>query len=149
MAIIAYLNFAGNTAEVIDFYEEALDATEIKKFTFKDFPQDPHYPIPAEELELIMNASMKFAGGIIMLSDVLPSMKEMADSFIAGNNVTLSVVLKEKADIKKYFDKLSVGGTVTMPLSQTPWSESYGMLVDKFGIGWQFNCTSDEYYYTN
>lgn len=149
MAIIAYLNFVGNTAEVIDFYEEALDATEIKTFTFKDFPQDPHYPIPAEELELIMNASMKFAGGIIMLSDVLPSMKEMADSFIAGNNVTLSVVLKEKADIKKYFDKLSVGGTVTMPLAQTPWSESYGMLVDKFGIGWQFNCTSDEYYYTN
>lgn len=149
MAVIAYLNFVGNTAEVIDFYEEALDATEIKKVSFKDFPQDPNYPIPAEELDLIMNASMKFAGGLIMLSDVLPSMKEMADNFTAGNNITLSVVLKDKEAIKTYFDNLSVGGTVSMPLTQTPWSESYGMLIDKFGIGWQFNCTSDDYYYTN
>lgn len=149
MAIIAYLNFVGNTADVIEFYKEALDATEIKIVTFNDFPQDPNYPIPAAELELVMNASMKFAGGIIMLSDVLPSMKEMADQFKAGNNLTLSLVLQDKALIERYFNRLAVGGTVTMPLSQTPWSESYGMLVDKFGIGWQFNCTSDPYYYTN
>lgn len=148
MAVISYLNFEGNTEEVINFYEKVLDGTEIKKFKFKDFPQDPNNVLPEEELNLIMNASMKFAGGIIMFSDVLPSMKEMVDNFSVGNNMSLAIVVKDKSKIEKYFNGLSVGGTVTMPLTETPWSDSFGMLVDKFGISWQLNCTSDDYYYS-
>lgn len=148
MVLISYLNFEGNTEEVIDFYEKALEGTEIKKFKFKDFPQKPNNLIPEKELDLIMNASMKFAEGIIMFSDVLPSMKEMAGNFIVGNNMSIAIVIKDKSKIEKYFNGLSVGGTVTMPLTETPWSESFGMLVDKFGVSWQLNCTTDDYYYS-
>lgn len=148
MVLISYLNFEGNTEEVIDFYEKVLDGTEIKKFKFKDFPQNPNNLIPEKELDLIMNASMKFADGIIMFSDLLPSMKEMEGNFIVGNNMSLAIVIKDKSKIEKYFNGLSVGGTVTMPLTETPWSESFGMLVDKFGVSWQLNCTTDDYYYS-
>lgn len=147
MAVISYLNFEGNTEEVIDFYQKALDGTEIKKIKFKDFPQNPNSSLAEEELDLIMNASMKFAGGIIMFSDVLPSMKKSGNSFISGNNMSLTIVIKDKSKIEKYFNGLSVGGTVIMPLTETPWSDSFGMVIDKFGINWQLNCTSDDYYY--
>jgi len=38
------------------------------------------------------------------------------------------------------FAKMAEGGSVTMPMQQTFWAERFGMLTDKFGINWMFNC---------
>ncbi|KGP78770.1 MULTISPECIES: VOC family protein [unclassified Paenibacillus] len=145
MSVISYLNFDGNTEQVIAFYSEALNASEVKKVKFKDFSQDPDYPLPENELNMIMESSLEFAGGKIMMSDILPSMKNVTGELVKGNNVIISIIIDDKQAMGNYFSNLSVGGYVIMPLSEMPWSSCFGMLVDKFGIVWKFNSDADTF----
>ncbi|WP_456287368.1 VOC family protein [Paenibacillus sp. AK002] len=145
MSAIAYLNFDGIAGEAIEFYSEALQANEVKKVKFKDFPQDPNYPLPENELNMIMESSVQFAGGKIMMSDILPSMKAVTGELVKGNNMLISLIMEDKQALEEYFNQLSVGGHVVMPLSNTPWSSCFGMLVDKFGVAWKFNRDADRF----
>lgn len=145
MSVIAYLNFDGNTEEVIDFYSEALNASKVKVAKFKDIPQDPNYPLPENEANMIMESSLQFAGGKIMMSDILPSMKSTTGELVKGNNVLISIIIDDKQALEQYFSNLSAGGFVIMPLSNVPWSSCFGMLVDKFGITWKFNSDADQF----
>lgn len=143
MSAIAYLNLDGTAEQAIEFYSEALIANEVKKVKFKDFPQDLNYPLPENELNMVMESSIQFAGGKIMLSDILPSMKKVTGDVVQGNNVLISLVIDDKQKLEEYFKNLSVGGHVMMPISSTPWSSCFGMLVDKFGVTWKFNSDAD------
>ncbi|TBL68503.1 VOC family protein [Paenibacillus thalictri] len=145
MAAIVYLNFDGNAQQVIEFYSEALSAIEVKKAKFGDIPQDPNYPLPENELNMIMESSIALAGGKIMMSDILPSMKAATGELVKGNNVLISLVMDDKQKLEQYFSHLSVGGHVIMPVSNTPWSSCFGMLVDKFGVNWKFNSDADRF----
>ncbi|RJE90430.1 VOC family protein [Paenibacillus sp. 1011MAR3C5] len=145
MSVIAYLNFDGNTEEVIGFYSEALKASQVKKVKFGDLPQDPNYPMPENELNMIMESSLEFAGGKIMMSDILPSMKNVTGELVKGNNILISIVIDDKQTLENYFSNLAEGGYVIMPLSEVPWSSCFGMLVDKFGISWKFNRDADTF----
>jgi len=139
MSVIAYLNFDGNAAQAIDFYSEVFNSNNVKKAKFKDFPQDPNYPLPENELNMIMESSIEFAEGIIMISDITPSMKKTTGELIKGNHMLISIIIEDKQAMEEYFSILSIGGYVIMPLSNTPWSSCFGMLVDKFGVIWKFN----------
>ncbi|MGC5774899.1 VOC family protein [Paenibacillus pabuli] len=145
MSVITYVNFDGNTEQVIAFYSEALHASEVKKVKFKDIPQDPNYPLPENEQNMIMESSLEFAGGKIMMSDILPSMKKVTGELVKGNNILISIVMDDKQTLQNYFANLSVGGYVIMPLSEMPWSSCFGMLVDKFGVTWKFNSDADKF----
>ena len=145
MSAITYLNFDGNAEQAIAFYSEALLANEVKQVKFKDLPQNPDYPLPENELNMIMESSLEFAGGKIMMSDILPSMKKVTGDLVIGNNVLISLVIDDKQRLEQYFNNLSAGGNVMMPLSNTPWSSCFGMLVDKFGIIWKFNSDADQF----
>ncbi|ROR26329.1 PhnB protein [Mobilisporobacter senegalensis] len=145
MSVIAYLNFDGNATQAIDFYSRAFESNNVKKVMFKDFPQDPNYPLPEDELNMIMESSLEFASGKIMMSDTLPSMKQMTGEVIKGNNMLISIIIDDKQLLEKYFTNLSVEGYVIMPLSNMPWSSCFGMLVDKFGITWKFNSDADKF----
>ncbi|GIP03394.1 VOC family protein [Paenibacillus lautus] len=145
MSAIAYLNFDGIAEEAIEFYSEALQANEVKKVKFKDFPQDPNYPLPDNELNMIMESSVEFAGGKIMMSDILPSMKQVTGELVKGNSIFISLVMEDQQALEEYFNQLSVGGHVVMPLSNTPWSSCFGLLVDKFGVAWKFNRDADRF----
>lgn len=145
MSAIAYLNFDGIAEEAIEFYSEALQANEVKKVKFKDFPQDPNYPLPDNELNMIMESSVEFAGGKIMMSDILPSMKQVTGELVKGNSILISLVMEDQQALEEYFNQLSVGGHVVLPLSNTPWSSCFGLLVDKFGVAWKFNRDADRF----
>ncbi|WP_159887734.1 VOC family protein [Paenibacillus puerhi] len=145
MSAIAYVNFDGCAEQAIAFYAEALNALEVKQVKFKDFPQDPNYPLPENELNMIMESSLVFAGGKIMMSDVLPSMKAVTGELVKGNQVLISLVIDDQPKLEEYFNKLAVGGHVIMPLSHTPWSSCFGLLVDQFGVSWKFNSDADQF----
>lgn len=145
MAAIVYLNFDGVAEQAIEFYSGALNASKVKMVKFSDFPQDPNYPMPENELNMIMESSIEFAGGKIMLSDILPSMKSVTGELVKGNNILISIVIDDKQIMNNYFSNLSVGGYVIMPLSEVPWSSCFGMLVDKFGVAWKFNSDANKF----
>lgn len=145
MAVIAYLNFDGNAAEAIDFYAKAFEADEVKQVKYGDLPQDPNYPLPENELNMIMESSIAFAGGKMMISDLLSAMKQGSGEPVKGNNVLISIANESKRSLERYFERLSSGGHVIMPLSEQPWSSCFGMLVDRFGIVWKFNSDADKF----
>lgn len=145
MSAVVYLNFDGVAEQAIDFYAKALNATEVKNVKFKDFPQDPNYPLPENELNMVMESSIAFTGGKIMMSDILPSMKNVTGELVKGNNILISIVNEDQQTLENYFSNLSEGGYVIMPLSNTPWSSCFGMLVDKFGVSWKFNSDADQF----
>ncbi|TYO68695.1 VOC family protein [Rossellomorea marisflavi] len=136
MKSIVYLQFNGQAQEALSFYEKALQGT-VEQVTFGAIPQDP--PLPAEEQTMIMESRLDFSGNTIMISDVLPSMQAVTGSISPGTNVIISLIDGDPDLNQIYFDHLSQGGTIIMPLSSVPWSSSFGMVKDRFGVIWKFN----------
>jgi PhnB protein len=56
-----------------------------------------------------------------------------------GTNLSVSLSGENEAELTAYYQKLSAGGMVTMPLEKAIWGDSFGMFTDKFGIGWMVN----------
>ncbi|RBP93196.1 PhnB protein [Cytobacillus firmus] len=138
MAVNAYLNFEGNTREAIEFYVKAFELEMPEITTFGDAPQSPEYPLPEEAKNLVMHSSLNICGSNVMFSDTFPGMP-----FTVGNNINLAVVINNLDNLRKYFNNLQDGGTVTMELQETFWSKSFGQLTDKFGINWMFSHESE------
>ncbi|PWA06017.1 VOC family protein [Pueribacillus theae] len=145
MKAIAYLQFDGQAEEALTFYEKAFQATSVKKVRFGAFGQDPNAPLTEEEQNMIMESRIEFSGNILMVSDVLPSMQAVTGEVTKGNTVLISIIDADPEMNKQIFERLSEGGTVIMPLSSTPWSASFGMLVDKFGVMWKFNSEANKF----
>ena len=131
-----YINFKGEAKEAIAFYEDVFDTKCQNLMTFGEAPEDPEHPINDEIKDLVMNASIIIEGTYVMISDV-PDM--FGFEVTEGNNLSLVVSTDDDEKIDRLFKRLSEGGTVTMPLSETFWAKKYGSLKDQFGIHWMFN----------
>ncbi|WP_067843728.1 VOC family protein [Amphibacillus sediminis] len=145
MKAISYLQFDGRAEEALAFYEKALSATSVKMVRFGDFGQDPNAPLTEEEQNMIMESRIEFSGNMLMISDVPPFMQAGIGEIIKGNTVLISIIDADPEMNKRSFEGLSEGGTVIMPISSTPWSASFGMLVDKFGVMWKFNSEASKF----
>lgn len=136
MALIPYLNFNGNTKEVMEFYVKVFGLEEAQIMYFKEMPEDPNFPVTPAMENLVMHGSINLNGDQIMFSD---SPSEMGPPVIFGSNMDIMYSIKDLDKLKTIFDKLSEGGEISMPFVATFWSKGYGKLVDKYGIGWQLN----------
>lgn len=130
MQIQPYLMFEGRTEEAIEFYKKALGAKVEMLLRFKDSP-DKSNPacIPANE-NLIMHSAMRIGDSLVMASD------GMATGQPKFEGITLSIDAKNEADADRLFAALSEGGKVQMPMMKTFFSPRFGMVADKFGVGW-------------
>lgn len=134
MSVGVYINFDGNCQEAVEFYATVFETEQPVFMTFDMGPQDPAYPVPEEAKGRIMHTNLMIEGDLVMFSDTFPGMP-----FTVGNNLSLIVQSANKENLTKYFERLSEDGHVEMPLQQTFWSELYGNVTDKYGIGWQFS----------
>ena len=127
-----YLMFDGRCDEAIEFYKNALNAELEMLMRFSESPD----PIPEDMLQpgnddKVMHASIKVGGSRIMMSD--GNCNEKAEIF---RGFSLSYTVPDAQVAKKVFDALCEGGKVVMPLGETFWSPCFGMVEDKFGMGW-------------
>ncbi|WP_022794792.1 VOC family protein [Marinococcus halotolerans] len=145
MKTVAYLQFDGQAEEALTFYEQALQATSIKKVRFNAFGQNPGAPFTDKEQNMIMESRIEFRGNTLMLSDVPPSMQAITGIITRGNSLLISIIDAEPEVNEPIFRALSEDGTVLMPLSSTPWSSSFGIVIDKFGVMWKFNSEASKF----
>ncbi len=127
-----YLNFTGDARQAIEFYKSVFGG-ELTISTYADggMPHDP------ADKDKIMHAQLVSPSGYwLMASDTPPGVP-----FTPGNTISVSLSGDNEAELRGYWDKLSVGGTVMMPLEKAPWGDSFGMLNDKFGTSWLVNIT--------
>lgn len=139
MSINVYINFNGNCREAVEFYAEVFQTEKPQIMTFGDAPPNPQFALLDEARNLVMHTHLNITGSDVMFSDVFPGMP-----YVAGNNLSLTVVIKDIDEIKSLFNKLKVGGTVSMDLQETFWSKCYGSLRDKYGIEWQLSHESEQ-----
>ncbi|AHG88177.1 hypothetical protein J421_0640 [Gemmatirosa kalamazoonensis] len=125
-----YLNFDGGTREAMTFYHRCLGG-ELQMQTFAD----AHVPGPPGSEQRVMHARLASGAAVLMASDTMPG-----HAFTPGNNVHVNVDCDSVDEIERIFAAMSEGATVTMPLQDTFWGARFGMLVDRFGVNWMFNC---------
>jgi PhnB protein len=134
-----YLFFNGNCEQAIEFYRQALGAEVEMMMRFKESPE-PHQPgmVPPGFENKIMHASFRIGGTTLMASD------GCSDEKVSFNGFSLSLSVPNEAEADRVFAALAEGGEVRMPLSKTFWSPRFGMVADRFGVGWMIGVTPAE-----
>ena len=128
--ITPYLSFGGRCEEALAFYRKALGAEVEMLLRFDESPQaPPPRMLQAGFEKKIMHASFRVRGAPLMASDGCGEGSKF-DGF------RLSLALPTEADARRAFDALADGGSVQMPINKTFWSPCFGMVTDRFGVGW-------------
>ena len=130
MQIQAYLSFEGRAQEALDFYKKALGAKEGMIMRFKDAPPETQANMTRGSADKIMHMSFTIGDTELMGSDGYCTGKPN----FQGMSLTYNA--KDAVDAEKIFKALGDGGEVKMPLNKTFFSPAFGMLADKFGVGW-------------
>lgn len=128
----AYLAFDGNCAEAMKFYARVLDAKLEALITYGEMPDAP--PVAPADADRIMHAYLVHKDFTLMAGDTPPGVP-----YKGINGVSMTLTYPTAAEGKRVFAALAEGGTITMPLGETFWTEAFGMLVDRYGTPWGIN----------
>jgi PhnB protein len=128
MQVEPYLFFEGRCDEALEFYRTALGAEVKMLMRFKEAP-DPGMRLPGLE-DKVMHASLRIGDTTVLASDG----RCQGPPNFQGFALTLSAA--DEAEAERLFAALTDGGTVMMPLTQTFYSPSFGMVTDRFGVLW-------------
>jgi PhnB protein len=125
-----YLFFNGRCEEALAFYGTALGAKVEFLMRYKESPEPmPPGRLPAGFENKVMHATFHIGGTTLMASD---GCEENAHF----EGFSLSLALPTEAEVNRAFAALAEGGKVGMPLTKTFWSPRFGMVTDRFGVGW-------------
>ena len=125
-----YLNFNGNARQALEFYA-AVFGGDLNLTTFADFG------MAGPDGDRVMHGMLTTPGGYtIMGADVTSNME-----FHPAAGFAVSLSGTDDA-LRGYWDQLSAGGTVTMPLQKQSWGDEFGMCTDSFGVPWMVNITA-------
>ena len=131
MHVEPYLFFNGRCEEAIEFYKRALGAEVLMMMRNKEAPEKPPPGmLPPGSDDKVMHATLRIGSSNLMLSD------GRCDGKPVFNGFSLSLGAANAAEAERLFTALGDGGTVQMPLGKTFWSPSFGMVADRFGVGW-------------
>ena len=131
MKLSPYLSFNGNCREAFAFYKEVFGGDIVMMISHADLPADLR--MPHVELESIMHARLVIGDVAIMGGDT------PAAHFVAPAGIFISMIVDTPEDAERIFAQLADGGTVRMPISETFFSERFGMVIDKYGQPWMIN----------
>jgi len=131
MHIEPYLFFNGRCEEAIAFYQRALGAEVLMLMRNNEAPEPaPPGMLPPGSEDKVMHATLRIGTSNLMLSD------GRCDGKTEFRGFSLSIDAANEAEADRLFAALAEGGTVQMPLAKTFWSPKFGMVADRFGVGW-------------
>jgi PhnB protein len=131
MNLEAYLFFPGNTEEAMKFYESILGG-ELSITRRGDV--DP--TASQDDKHLVINAALDTGMFSLRASDRTDTTNEVQ------TRIELTIIGTDEIDLRRIFNGLSEGGSVKAPLEKMFWGDTFGAVIDKFGIGWQVNVSS-------
>lgn len=133
MQLTPYIMFNGNCEEALNFYSATIGG-EIKHLS--RYEGSPAESMSADKNK-VMHATFEGNGVVLMAADG-------GQTVTNSGNIHLCIDFKDATAMDNVFNALSDGGKITMPLEDTFWGARFGMLTDKFGINWMFNCESKQ-----
>jgi PhnB protein len=124
-----YLHFQDDAGPAMKFYEQVFGGT-LTMNTFGDFGQ-----ADSPDKDKIMHAQLETAGGLTLMGSDTPSHL----AYEPGSRISVSLSGTDGDELRGYWEKLTDGATVTVPLEKQMWGDEFGMLTDRFGIEWLVN----------
>lgn len=134
-----YIHFNGNAEEAFTFYRSAFGGEFINLTRFKDM-QTPELPLSENEANNIMHIALPIGNSSVLMGSDTPSFMGKHNEQETRSKIAIAPESKEEAD--RLFHALSAGGTIEMPIADSPWGAYFGMLRDKYGIEWMVNYDS-------
>jgi PhnB protein len=129
-----YLNFDGDARQAMEFYKDVFGG-ELNVNTFGEFGNEG-----SPGADKVMHAQLETANGFtLMASDTPPGMQRNP-----GDSMSISLSGTDAGELRGYWEKLSDGGTVTMPMEKQMWGDEFGMCTDRFGVPWMVNITQSQ-----
>lgn len=125
-----YLNFRGQARDAMTFYQSVFGG-QLDVMTFGDMGG---MGVPEDEAGQVMHSALSVSDSVQLMGSDVPS--HMEGDYPNGQ---VSLSGDDDATLRGWFDKLSDGGTIGVPLEKAPWGDSFGQLTDKFGVSWMVN----------
>jgi PhnB protein len=124
-----YISFTDNARPAMEFYKDVFGGT-LTMNTFGEYgAQD------SPDADKIMHAQLETERGFTLMGADTPTGMDHTP----GTNISVSLSGDDAEELRGYWQKLSDGGTVSVPLEKQMWGDEFGMCVDRFGIGWMVN----------
>ncbi|WP_210479508.1 VOC family protein [Naasia sp. SYSU D00948] len=125
-----YLNFRSEAREAMTFYQSVFGG-ELNVSTFGEYQlsEDP------SEQDKVMHAQLDTPNGLTLMGADTPNNME----YKGAGNVSVSLSGEDESELRGYWEKLSDGATIVVPLETAPWGDAFGMLTDRYGIDWLVN----------
>jgi PhnB protein len=129
-----YISFKDNARQAMEFYKEVFGGG-LTVNTFGEYGQGE-----GPDADKIMHAQLETDRGFtLMAADTPPGMERNP-----GDTISISLSGDDATEMRGYWDKLSAGGTVIMPMEKQMWGDEFGMCVDRFGIPWMVNIAQQQ-----
>ncbi|MGV8979439.1 MAG: VOC family protein [Cellulomonas sp.] len=125
-----YLNFRDTARQAMEFYQSVFGG-ELTVSTFAEFHASDD---PAEQ-DKVMHSQLTTANGLVLMGADTPNTM----SFTIGTSCSVSLFGQDDSELRGYWDKLTVGATISEPLATAPWGDSFGTFTDAFGVSWLVN----------
>ena len=129
-----YIHFNGNAEEAFTFYKSTFGGEFAMLIRFKDMPGESNNMISASEANKIMHIALPIGNCSVLMGSDTPEFMGKHNENENRSKISIGAESKEEAD--KLFHGLSAGGTVEMPIADSPWGSYFGMFRDKYGIEW-------------
>lgn len=131
MQLIPYLNFQGNTEEILNFYKEALmgQITSIMRYG-----EGPGMDVNEDYNNKVLHAELTFGDNTLYFSDTYPG-----TLVTIGNAISFNINFQDEVLMNQTYAALSVGGKDLSPIKEEFWGAKFGSLTDQYGIAWSFN----------
>lgn len=141
MALInPHINFNGNAEEAFQFYRSVFGGDFSKIIRFKDL-SSAEFQVPEKEADKVMHIALPIGENTLMGNDVPEFMGRVNEN---ENRSKISISTKSRDEADHLFQGLSAGGSIEVPMNDSPWGSYFGMLRDQFGIEWMVNFESTE-----
>jgi PhnB protein len=138
LSINPYINFNGNAEEAFNFYKSVFGGEFSVVTHFKDIPGLGE-SMPEEQGNKIMRIILPIGNSMLIANDVPEFMGRVNEN---ENRSKIAVSAESREEAERLFAGLSAGGTVEMPMDQSPWGSYFAMFRDKYGIEWTIECSA-------
>ena len=134
MKLNAYLSFDGTCEAAFEHYKSVLGGEIMARMFWREAPKTEGFALPDGWEGKVMHSHLQVGEARIMGADSPPG------HWRAPAGVSVLIAVPTVAETDRIFSGLADGGSVTMPIGQTFFSERFGMLVDRFGVPWMVIC---------
>ncbi|HRG40173.1 MAG TPA: VOC family protein [Saprospiraceae bacterium] len=131
-SIQPHINFNGNAEEAFHFYQSVFGGEFSKIIRFKDLAGNG-FEVAKEEENKLMNIALSIGNNVLIGNDVPQFMGIVSEE---ENRSKIAIFAESRAEADHIFSGLSAGGSVEVPMTDSPWGSYFGMLRDKYGIEW-------------